>query len=83
MAGKNVNDKIILCGDLNIDFLSYSESRNILVDIMGTCNIDFIINEPTRYTVNSSSSIDYICTNFSSEYYNLSCSVIEITWHRF
>ena len=76
---KNVNDKIILCGDLNIDFLSYSESRNNLVDIMGTYNIDFIINEPTRYTVNSSSSIDYICTNlnFSSEYYNLSCTVIE------
>lgn len=80
---KNVNDKIILCGDLNIDFLSHSDSRNNLVDIIGTYNIDFIIKEPTRYTSNSSSSIDYICTNLNSEYYNLSCTVIKITWHKF
>lgn len=74
---KNVKNKIILCGDLNIDFLSHSDSRNSLVDIVGAYNIDFIIDEPTRCTSNSSSSIDYICTNLNSEHYNLSCTIIE------
>ena len=68
------NDKVILCGDLNMDFLSNSENRNNLVDILNAYNIDFNIREPTRVTSDSSSATDYICTNLRN---NLSCTVFE------
>ncbi|KAK9501785.1 hypothetical protein O3M35_012456 [Rhynocoris fuscipes] len=48
LLSSNNCSRLLLCGDLNIDFLSRSSVRNRLYDIMYSFKIDFTINEPTR-----------------------------------
>lgn len=69
------NENIILCGDLNINYLSYSPEKNELVDILHAYGFDICLGEPTRCTPISSSAIDYICTNFDKDLYNISTNV--------
>lgn len=72
---KNVNCQIIVCGDLNIDFFSNSIAKKELVNTFLTYNLTNVVNEPTRISHNTSTCIDYICTNFNS--FNMTCTVIE------
>lgn len=65
--------KTVLCGDLNIDYLSESTHKYDLVNIMSSYNIKNLISEATRITANSKKSIDYMCVNFNQ---CVSCSVI-------
>ena len=69
------NKNIILCGDININYLLNSPERNELVDILHAYGFDNYLEEPTRRTSISSSAIDYICTNFGKDSYNISTSV--------
>lgn len=71
------NCDIIVCGDLNIDYLSNSNEKNELCDLLQTYNINMIINEPTRISYNSATCIDYICTNFCETPYKVTCHVID------
>lgn len=59
---------VILCGDLNIDYLSDSLNKNELRDLLQTYNINMLINEPTRISLNTKTCIDYICTNCINSY---------------
>lgn len=62
----NKNKDIILCGDLNIDFLGRSFERNELIDLLAAYGFECHIDSPTRHATASSTAIDYICTNFST-----------------
>ena len=60
---------------LNINYLSNSDIRNELVDLLQSYGINIVVNEPTRYATNSFSAIDYMCTNFEINDYEILCNV--------
>lgn len=57
--------KIIICGDLNINYLSNNNARTRLDDLINSFNLHSIFNEPTRIFNNSVTAVDYILTNFN------------------
>lgn len=67
--------KVILCGDFNIDYLSVSNSKKQLIDIIQSYDIYMRLSEPTRYSANVNSCIDYICTNFRNDHNYCSYSI--------
>lgn len=60
---KDSKADILICGDFNLDFLVPSHDRSKLIDILSCFNVQVMICEPTRITANSSTCIDYICSN--------------------
>lgn len=62
MRGVN---RIMICGDLNIDYLTDGNDKKELVDVLSSFNLYCVFNEPTRVAAHSSTGIDYICTNFN------------------
>ena len=75
MSCVKANCKIIICGDLNIDYSSNCKQRDELIDVFSSYNVVNLVNDPTRIHFNSSTSIDYMCTNFNST--DMSCDVVE------
>ena len=69
------NQNIILCEDLNINYLSNSDIRNELVDLLQSYDVNILVDEPTRFATNSFSAIDYMCTNFEINDYEILCNV--------
>lgn len=57
--------KIIICGDLNINYLCKNNDTIGLEDIITSFNIHPVFNEPTRIVNNSITAVDYILTNFN------------------
>lgn len=53
----------IVGGDFNINFLVPSFNLSIMSDIVASFNSEFVIEAPTRVSVNSSSCIDNVLTN--------------------
>lgn len=74
---KSVYDKynyVIICGDFNIDYLSDSLERKLLLDLIDSFNLFCQNNKPTRIFTNktgvtSVSKIDYFLTNFNQQFY--------------
>lgn len=64
LSGFPISAKILLAGDLNIDFSS-SDSREprLLANLLTCFNLYIFVNEPTRITNHSATTIDYICSN--------------------
>lgn len=60
-------NKLLVCGDLNIDFLKDSFNKKLLQDILDSYNLRISTLEPTRISMNLNGStatkIDYIITN--------------------
>jgi hypothetical protein len=61
-------ESLILCGDLNIDQLSHSINKQLLLDIFESFCILNTLNEPSRVTtsedlVRTSTAIDYMVTS--------------------
>lgn len=57
--------RLIIVGDLNINFFQHSADRSKLLDILNSFGLEPAFSEPTRITANTSTAIDYICTNFN------------------
>jgi hypothetical protein len=59
------NLEYYLLGDLNVDFMSTSESSNRqkVKEILDIYEIEQLINEPTRITATSGTLIDLCLTN--------------------
>ncbi|XP_045466781.1 uncharacterized protein LOC123675466 [Harmonia axyridis] len=57
------NKLIIIAGDFNIEMLQMNKDRSEFMNLMESFNLNPTINEPTRITNTSSSSIDNIFTN--------------------
>lgn len=66
MCRKNHFGKIIVCGDMNINYLSESHDKDKLIDLINSLYLNPIFNEATRITPTSESAIDYIFTNFNN-----------------
>lgn len=64
VLNKGKDCRIILCGDLNVNFLATSSDKNRLLDLMNSYCIYSSFIEPTRITKSSISAIDYVFTNF-------------------
>lgn len=67
----NNKAQIIFCGDLNIDQLNSdnaikANAKKELLDLFFSYNINVLVDQPTRIYNNSSSIIDYMCTNGNS-----------------
>jgi hypothetical protein len=62
----NSNSDIILCGDLNIDFLQDSNRVKQLNALLQTFNLQNIINFPTRIGRFSSTAIDPVFIDISN-----------------
>lgn len=69
-----LRSKLILCGDLNIDFSSVCAARECLQSIFDSFGIVMHINSPTRITKTSSSTIDYVVSSFDPQ--STSCTVL-------
>lgn len=73
-------DKMVICGDLNINFLVNSPSLSKLKDLLNTFNLVNMLNEPTRIQTNkngqtSCTGIDYIATNIEAK--QCECEIFE------
>jgi hypothetical protein len=53
----------LICGDFNIDLLSDTVERNNLVSLLKCYNLEYLFNEPTRVTLQSSTCIDNVFIN--------------------
>ena len=62
------NIKYYILGDINIDFLRYSDHNRVkfYVDTLHSVNARNLINKPTRLTEHSFSLIDHVYTNDSN-----------------
>lgn len=76
----NVCGNLYICGDLNINYLKQSVSRDLLCDLFTNFDLKVTSHEPTRYHVRednivSCTKVDYILTN--SELGASSTSVVQ------
>lgn len=56
------NDNIILVGDVNTDLLEPQKaSSRVLLRLLTSMKLKQVVDEPTRFHVNSSTLIDVIC----------------------
>lgn len=62
----NLNSKIVLCGDFNINFLKESKNRQQLLNLVSTFNLVQCIFNATRVTKKTSSCIDNFFTNLEN-----------------
>lgn len=62
---KNQCFKIIICGDININYLNKNNETAELIDLVSSFYIKPVFDEPTRLSNKSSTAIDYIFTNFN------------------
>ena len=56
---------IIICGDINVNYLMESEKKNQLDNLLLACNLINIINFPMRVQNTSASAIDNIFVDVS------------------
>jgi exonuclease III len=63
------NTEHILCGDLNIDFLTSDYKKNQLIEILEMYNLHGIVNFPTRITHSSATLIDNIFIDKNLKYF--------------
>ena len=61
---KHNKDRIILAGDMNVDWLTSSASRNDLAILYSCYNLTICNSLPTRTFKNTSTLIDHIAVNF-------------------
>jgi hypothetical protein len=55
----------IICGNININYLNESENKNLLDDLLLSCNLTRIINFPVRVQNTSATATDKIFINLS------------------
>lgn len=71
-------DDVILCGDLNINYLIQNRDRDMFLDVVRSFNLTVTTNLPTRIVINSddttsATAIDYMLHNIDSA--NWSCEI--------
>lgn len=60
---QNINKRIILCGDLNIDFSSDTIEKQLLVNTLNSYSLENKLNDFTHYTPNTATAIDYVISH--------------------
>lgn len=55
---------IVLCGDLNVNFLDLSSfRRSLLLRLLQSFNLEVHTDRPSRITAGSATMLDYVCSN--------------------
>ena len=67
------NSELIICGDININYLEPSNKKEQLDSLLGTYNLIDTVPFPTRITNNSATLIDNIFIDNSTSYTIQSC----------
>ena len=67
--------EFVICGDINVDYLSDSDRKLQLSQLLGTYNMIHTVNFPTRFQSSCRSAIDNIFINDSQFH---SCSILPI-----
>lgn len=63
---RNINRKIVIVGDFNIDLLRNDSCAKLFCDLLNSYKMHCTIKEPTRITEHSQTCIDNIITNLRS-----------------
>lgn len=58
--------RIIICGDININYMLKSNDTMALDDLTKSFHLHSVFNEPTRIFNNSITAVDYFFTNFNN-----------------
>jgi CRISPR/Cas system CSM-associated protein Csm4 (group 5 of RAMP superfamily) len=68
---------LVICGDFNVNFMTNNTKKYKITSLLGSYNLDYIVNFPTHINTYSASTIDNIFLdrsknkNFITEpYYN-------------
>lgn len=64
--------KVVICGDVNVDFLQDSNHRNEMLNIVNSFGFMHTVNSPTRITANSKTTVDQIFIKLCDLKYNTS-----------
>lgn len=71
----SVNSHVIIAGDFNINYEEkMAASTQALENLFVSYNLKMMVQNPTRISEHSSTTIDYVCTNLDER--NLTCNVI-------
>lgn len=74
-------DSVILAGDVNIDVLKGSGAHDRLQNILIQHNFQYLVNFPTRVTIDCQTSIDNVFTNIDRSLVAVSGIVTELSDH--
>lgn len=75
LTSLGINANILLCGDLNINFSKASDRyTKSLCSLFNSMNLCMHVDQPTRFSAYSNSTIDYFCSNLNQDY--ISCKTI-------
>lgn len=80
----NIREKfvnIVVAGDINIDVLTRSKACEKLCKVLKQHNMRFLVNFPTRVTIDSESAIDNFLTNFSNDKLTVTGIITELSDH--
>jgi hypothetical protein len=56
---------LVICGDFNVNFITNDIKKYKITSLLGTYNLDYIVDFPMRINTYSASSIDNIFLNRS------------------
>ena len=76
MLANPKNKTLLLCGDLNIDFLKKDNNKKDITDLLLRYNLVNTVKSPSRITTNTNSLLYVIIIN--SKHYKYSTTVIEL-----
>lgn len=72
---------IAVAGDINIDVLKISKAQNTFFNILKEFNMHYLVNFPTRVTLECESAIDNIFTTIPKHFLSISGLVTELSDH--
>lgn len=83
---KRTHYSIIICGDININFLStayniHEKDRNKLINLVRSYNLDAIIDTPTRQSKNTQTAIDQIFLDKTKHTYTITTNDTGLSDH--
>ena len=77
-----LNFTLVVCGDVNVNYLMESHKKNELNRILQSFNLSSIVNVPTRISPNSSSTIDnFFIDNLYINEFDISPSINGLSDH--
>jgi Endonuclease-reverse transcriptase len=82
LATAKKNTRLIVCGDYNVDLLSESVNKSMLLDLMGSFDLRATVTDPTNCTASSSTCIDNLFTNIDEEIATCTVTDLDLSDHR-
>lgn len=74
-------ENLVLVGDININVLNVSVTHRRLINILRQYNMQYLVNFPTRVTIQCQSAIDNIITNLPNSSLKVEGIITELSDH--